>query len=50
MPSLLSLGVWVAFFIFYDKMATYEERDLIRTIGEEYVDYQKQVSKWGLKL
>lgn len=50
MPSLLSLGVWVAFFIFYDKMATYEERDLIRTIGEEYVDYQKRVSKWGLKL
>ena len=46
MPSLFSFGVWVVFFIFYDKMATYEENDLIRILGEKYVSYQKQVSKW----
>ena len=46
MPSLLSFGVWIAFFIFYDKMATYEEKDIIRILGEEYIAYQKRVRKW----
>jgi len=45
-PSLLSFGVWLAFFILYDKMATYEEKDLIRILGEEYTAYQKRVPKW----
>ncbi len=49
-PSLLSLGVWIAFFIFYDKMATYEEEDLTRILGDEYIDYQKRVPKWFPKL
>lgn len=31
-PSLLSLGVWLTFFLLYDKMATYEENDLIRIL------------------
>ena len=46
MPSLLSLVIWLGFFIFYDKMATYEENDLIRILGEEYINYQKRVPKW----
>jgi protein-S-isoprenylcysteine O-methyltransferase Ste14 len=46
MPSLTSLVIWVAFFIFYDKMTTYEERDLARILGEEYINYQKRVPKW----
>jgi protein-S-isoprenylcysteine O-methyltransferase Ste14 len=46
MPSLLSFGVWTAFFIFYDKMATYEEKDLIRMLGEGYIHYRKRVPKW----
>jgi len=45
-PSLLSLGVWIGFFIVYDKMATYEEKDLVRILGEEYIAYQKRVPKW----
>ncbi len=49
-PSLFSIGVWIAFFIFYDKMATYEEKDLIQLLGEEYINYQKRVPKWGLRL
>ena len=44
--SLVSVGIWIAVFIFYDKMATYEERDLIRILGEEYIAYQKRVPKW----
>jgi len=27
-------------------MATYEEKDLIRILGEEYTAYQKRVPKW----
>jgi len=45
-PSLLSFGVWLAFFVLYGKMATYEEKNLIRILGEEYVAYQKRVPKW----
>jgi len=44
--SLLSLLVWLGLFFFYDRMATYEERDLRRILGEQYLSYQKQVPKW----
>ena len=49
-PSLLSLGVWVAFFILYDRMAAYEEKDLVRLLGDEYTAYQKRVPKWLIRL
>jgi protein-S-isoprenylcysteine O-methyltransferase Ste14 len=48
--SLLSLLVWVGLFVFYDRMATYEERDLIRILGEQYLNYQKQVPKWLIRI
>ena len=48
--SVLSFLVWLVFFIFYDRMATYEEKDLVRIIGEEYIAYQKRVPKWLPKL
>jgi protein-S-isoprenylcysteine O-methyltransferase Ste14 len=44
--SLLSILVWIGLFIFLDRMASYEERDLKRILGEQYVAYQKQVRKW----
>lgn len=50
MFSLLSLGIWISFFVFYDKMATYEEKDLIRKLGDQYVKYQSRVGKWFPKL
>jgi protein-S-isoprenylcysteine O-methyltransferase Ste14 len=43
--SLLSLLVWAGLFVFYDRIATYEERDLDRILGEQYLDHRK-VSKW----
>ena len=49
-PSLLSLGVWLGFFILYDKMTTYEEKDLIRILGEDYTTYQERVPKWFPRL
>ena len=44
--SLVTSGIWIAFFIFYDRMATYEEKSLIEMLGAQYVAYQKRVSKW----
>lgn len=44
--SMLSLFVWVVLFLFLDRMAAYEERDLTRILGQPYVDYQKRVPKW----
>jgi protein-S-isoprenylcysteine O-methyltransferase Ste14 len=44
--SILSFIVWIAFFIFIDRMATYEEKDLTRMLGQQYSDYKKRVHKW----
>jgi protein-S-isoprenylcysteine O-methyltransferase Ste14 len=44
--SILSLFVWIAMFLFLDRMAAYEEHDLTRILGQQYVDYRKRVPKW----
>jgi len=44
--SLVSIVILIGFFIFYDRMATYEEKNLIEILGEQYTAYQKRVSKW----
>lgn len=48
--SLLALLVWIPILIFYDKLATYEEEDLERRFGEEYLEFKKKVSKWFPKI
>jgi protein-S-isoprenylcysteine O-methyltransferase Ste14 len=48
--SLLSLGILVGFSVFYEKMATYEEKDLVSKLGQEYTSYQKRVPKWVPRL
>jgi protein-S-isoprenylcysteine O-methyltransferase Ste14 len=48
--SLVSIGVWIVFFVVYDRMAAFEEQSLVGILGEEYVAYQKRVSKWFLGL
>ena len=45
-PSLVSLGVWIVFFVIYEKMTEYEEKDLVKILGKEYISYQKRVPKW----
>jgi len=44
--SILSFAVWIAFFIFMDRMAAFEEKDLTNKLGQQYVDYRKKVHKW----
>jgi protein-S-isoprenylcysteine O-methyltransferase Ste14 len=44
--SLVSIIIWIAFFIFYNEVATYEEKSLIQILGDQYIAYQKRVSKW----
>ena len=44
--SLISLIILSVFFLFYDKMASYEEEDFTRIFGEEYSRYKKKVRKW----
>jgi protein-S-isoprenylcysteine O-methyltransferase Ste14 len=44
--SILSFIVWVIFFVFIDRMATYEEKDLVKLLDQQYLDYQRRVHKW----
>jgi protein-S-isoprenylcysteine O-methyltransferase Ste14 len=44
--SILAFAVWVVLFVFMDRMASYEEKDLARLLGQKYVEYQKRVHKW----
>jgi protein-S-isoprenylcysteine O-methyltransferase Ste14 len=44
--SVVSFGLLFGVFVVYDKFAAYEEQDLIRLLGEEYVDYKRLVPRW----
>lgn len=44
--SIVSFVLWIVIFLMYDMMASYEEQDLIRILGEDYIDYQHRVPKW----
>lgn len=44
--SIISLIIWIIIFIFFNYVATYEEKKLEGKFGEEYRRYKKKVSKW----
>jgi len=44
--SLIAFSIWAIYFVLCDWMAGYEERDLLRVLGNEYADYQGRVPKW----
>lgn len=48
--SLVSLAVGIGIFVFYDFIASYEERRLLEMFGPEYRDYQGRVPKWVPRL
>ena len=44
--SLLSLVLFVGTFIFYNYLASYEEKLLEEKFGEEYIKYKQKTGKW----
>lgn len=48
--SLIAFVIWVLFFTACDWMASYEEKDLVRVLGDKYYKYQKNVPKWFPRL
>jgi protein-S-isoprenylcysteine O-methyltransferase Ste14 len=44
--SLISLVMFIGIFVFYNHIATYEEKFLERKFGQEYHDYIKKTPKW----
>jgi protein-S-isoprenylcysteine O-methyltransferase Ste14 len=44
--SLLSLGMFVVIFLFYDAIARYEERLLLAKFGEPYRHYSRVAGRW----
>ena len=48
--SLAALIILIIVFIFYDHIATYEEKKLEEKFGDDYLRYKEKVSKWMPKL
>jgi protein-S-isoprenylcysteine O-methyltransferase Ste14 len=48
--SLVSLAVWGGVFVFYDVIASYEERRLMEAFGPAYEAYRRRVPKWVPRL
>jgi len=44
--SLISLIPWICYAVLFDKMASYEEEDLVRILGDKYIEYRGRVPKW----
>jgi protein-S-isoprenylcysteine O-methyltransferase Ste14 len=44
--SLLAIALLLPIFIFYNYIASYEERLLVTKFGEEYVAYMTRTGKW----
>lgn len=44
--SIISFGLWLGIFAMYDRMAAYEEQDMIRIFDREYIDYKRRVPRW----
>ena len=44
--SIISLGLFGIVFIAYNQLASYEEKDLIKIFGKQYIEYKNKVPKW----
>ncbi len=44
--SLISLGLFLPIFVFYNTIAGFEEKYLEKKFGPEYLKYRKTVSRW----
>jgi len=46
--SAMALAAWAVTFLIYDRLASYEERDLEAHLGREYAEYRGRVRRWML--
>ncbi|MHA1884943.1 MAG: methyltransferase family protein [Promethearchaeota archaeon] len=44
--SLISLVVWVIILLIYDRLATFEEKELEKIYKQEYLEYKDKIPKW----
>jgi protein-S-isoprenylcysteine O-methyltransferase Ste14 len=44
--SLISIALWIVIIVIYDKLATFEEKQLEKLFGEKYLEYKKKTTKW----
>lgn len=44
--SLVSIIPLIIIFFLYNKVADYEEKDLEKILGQEYVEYKQKVRRW----
>ena len=44
--SLISIALWIVIIVIYDKLATFEEKQLEKLFGERYLEYKKKTPKW----
>jgi protein-S-isoprenylcysteine O-methyltransferase Ste14 len=49
-PSIICLGLWIVIFLFYNFIASYEEKLLIEKFGSDYQEYIDRVPKWIPKI
>jgi len=48
--SLISFIGWIIVFILYDRIASFEEKELEKIFQEKYLEYKKKVPKWFPKI
>jgi protein-S-isoprenylcysteine O-methyltransferase Ste14 len=44
--SILSFLVWIIIFLVHNRMASFEEKQLIVMFNDDYTEYRNRVSKW----
>jgi len=44
--SLVSVALWIIIIVIYDRLASFEEKQLEKLFGEKYLEYKKKVPKW----
>lgn len=44
--SLISIAIWIVIIVIYDKLATFEEKQLEELFGQKYLEYKEKVPKW----
>ena len=43
---LVSIALWIIIIVIYDKLASFEEKELEKLFREKYLEYKKKVPKW----